>query len=214
MPLKDNDTFDAIIRVGQRMHRQGLTVVASGNISARTDGGCLITASGAACADLGPDDLVRLSLDGGHDANVRPSSEWRFHADIYRTRREVNGIVHAHPPFCTALACDRRDIPAFHYMVAVAGGTDIRCAPYATFGTAELSGNALKALEDRQACLLANHGMIAVGETVETALGLAVEVETLAEQYWRALQIGEPAVLNAQEMAAVLERFGSYRHRD
>jgi L-fuculose-phosphate aldolase len=212
--MKNGATAEAIIRVGQRMHQQRLTVGTSGNISARTKDGCLITASGAACADLGQNDLVPMSLDGTHDTGHRPSSEWRFHVEIYRTRPEVNGIVHAHPPFCTALACDNRSIPAFHYMVAVAGGTDIRCAPYATFGTAELSGNALKALEDRRACLLANHGMIAVGETVETALGLAVDVETLAEQYWRALQIGEPAILTTQQMAEVLERFDSYRRHD
>jgi len=214
MPVKNNNTADAIIRVGRRMHEQGLTVGTSGNISARTDTGCLITASGAACENLTPVELVALSLDGTYDADHPPSSEWRFHTDIYRTRSEINGIVHAHPPFCTALACDRRDIPAFHYMVAVAGGTDIRCAPYATFGTPELSDHALKALESRSACLLANHGMIALGENLDAALGLALDVETLAEQYWRALQIGEPTILSSQEMAEVLERFSTYRAKN
>ena len=139
-----------------------------------------------------------------------PSSEWRFHRDIYVARPELNAIVHAHSPFATTLACLARDIPAFHYMIAVAGGKDIRCAPYATFGTQELSDRALVALEGRQACLLANHGMIAVGSSLAKALALAVEVEALAEQYWRALQIGAPNLLSDAEMDIVLKKFQTY----
>ena len=142
-----------------------------------------------------------------------PSSEWRFHRDIYATRSEAQAIVHAHSPFATTLACLGRDIPAFHYMVAVAGGDDIRCAPYATFGTQDLSDHAMSALQGRRACLLAQHGMIALGSTLSTALALAVEVEALAEMYWRALQVGEPHVLSADEMRTVLAKFATYGKR-
>src|SRR5437764_111745 len=141
---------------------------------------------------------------------MAPKWEWRFHRDIYAVRIEVRAIVHAHSSFATTLACLGRGIPAFHYMVALAGGKDIRCAPYATFGTQALSDGALSALEGRRACLLANHGMIATGATLADALALAVEVEALAEQYWRALQIGEPRLLSEAEMAVVLEKFATY----
>jgi L-fuculose-phosphate aldolase len=147
----------------------------------------------------------------GKACGVRlPSSEWRFHRDIYRTRADANAIVHAHAPFATTLACHGRSIPAFHYMVAVAGGRDIRCAGYATFGTQALSDHVLAALEDRRACLLAHHGMIAVGGSLDKALALAVEVETLAEMYWRALALGNPENLSDAEMDIVLEKFATY----
>jgi len=150
----------------------------------------------------------------GHDewhGTHAPSSEWRLHRDIYARFTEANAVVHAHSPFATTLACLDRGIPAFHYMIAMAGGNDIRCAPYATFGTQELSDAALSALDGRKACLLAHHGMIAVGDSLQAALALAVEVETLAEMYWRALQIAEPTVLAADEMARVLEKFSHYK---
>jgi L-fuculose-phosphate aldolase len=139
-----------------------------------------------------------------------PSSEWRFHRDIYCARPEIGAIVHTHAPFATTLACLDRGIPPFHYMIAVAGGRDIRCAPYATFGTQALSDHAVAALDGRRACLLAHHGMIAAGDSLAQALALAVEVETLAEMYWRALQIGEPRLLPDDEMRVVLEKFRSY----
>ena len=139
-----------------------------------------------------------------------PSSEWRFHFDIYRHKNDVNAVVHAHSSFATTLSCVEMAVPAFHYMVAVAGGNSIRCAPYATFGTQSLSDNALIALEDRKACLLANHGMIATAGSLESALALAVEVEALCEQYWRALQIGKPNLLSDAEMAVVVEKFKTY----
>lgn len=147
----------------------------------------------------------------GAPASRRPSSEWRLHAAILAHRPDVSAVVHVHPPFATALACHRRGIPAFHYMVAVAGGDSIRCAPYATFGTEELARAAVAALEVRRACLLAHHGLVAVGASPGAALELALAVETLAEQYWRALQLGEPPVLDAEEMARVVERFREYR---
>jgi L-fuculose-phosphate aldolase len=156
------------------------------------------------------DDIVEMTLEGEVRGSREPSSEWRFHRDIYLARPDADAIVHAHSTFATALACLGRDIPAFHYMVAVAGGSDIRCARYATFGTQELSDNALAAIAGRTACLLANHGMIAVGASLDAALALAVEVEALAEQYWAALQVGEPNMLSEAEMAIVLQRFRSY----
>ena len=139
-----------------------------------------------------------------------PSSEWRFHRDIYRARPGVHAIVHTHSPFATTLACLDRAIPPFHYTVAAAGGRDIRCAPYATFGTQQLSDRVTAALEDRTACLLAHHGMIAVGDSLDAALALAIDVETLAEMYWRALQIGEPAQLSDAEMDVVIAKFATY----
>jgi L-fuculose-phosphate aldolase len=141
---------------------------------------------------------------------ANPSSEWRFHHDIYLQRPDVNAIVHCHSAFATSLACLHKGVPAFHYMIAVAGGPNIRCAPYALFGTQELSNQALRALQDRKACLLANHGMIAVGRDLADALGIAVEVESLCEQYWRALQIGEPIILSDAQMAEVMEKFKTY----
>jgi L-fuculose-phosphate aldolase len=149
-------------------------------------------------------------MDGAPRGTRKPSSEWRIHRDVFAARPEVNAVLHAHASYATALACLGRTIPAFHYMVAVAGGSDIRCAPYATFGTQELSDGALAALEDRTACLLANHGMIALGESLEAALALAVEVETLAQQYCCALQIGTPNRLSEDEMAVVLAKFKDY----
>lgn len=209
--MKNSATVDALIHAGREMHERGLTTGTSGNLSARTDQGCLITASGAACTELSPDRLVQLSPDGEHDAHQRPSSEWRFHRDIYANRDDVNAVVHAHPLFCTALACAGLEIPPFHYMVAVAGGRNIRCAPYATFGTQALSDNALAALDGRRGCLLANHGMIATGADLDAAVALAVEMENLAAQYWHALQVSEPVLLSEDEMAEALERFKSYR---
>lgn len=204
------DLRQAVIATALDMNALGINRGKSGNVSARIDTGLLITPSGMPYADIAPDDVVAMGLDGSADARRKPSSEWRFHRDIYASRDDVHAIVHAHSPFATTLACLDRGIPAFHYMIAVAGGTDIRCAPYATFGTQQLSDHALRALAGRRACLLAHHGMIAVGESLKAALALAVEVETLAEMYWRALQIGEPANLAPDEMDAVLRKFEDY----
>jgi L-fuculose-phosphate aldolase len=192
------------------MNARGLNRGKSGNVSARTEAGFLVTPTGLAYESMRAEDIVEMALDGTARGPRAPSSEWRFHRDIYAARAEVRAIVHAHSPFATTLACLGRGIPAFHYMIAVAGGSDIRCAPYATFGTQALSDHALRALEERKACLLANHGMIAVGPKLAEALALAVEVEALAEQYWRALQIGEPILLSEAEMRVVLEKFSTY----
>jgi L-fuculose-phosphate aldolase len=199
-----------IIVTALAMNARGINRGKSGNVSARIEGGFLITPSGLAYESIVPEDIVAMTLGGEPQGSLLPSSEWRFHRDIYASRSDADAIVHAHSPFATTLACLGRDIPAFHYMIAVAGGKDIRCAPYATFGTQALSDHALAALEARKACLLANHGMIAIGATLAAALALAVEVEALAEQYWRALQIGAPNLLSDAEMDVVLAKFQSY----
>jgi L-fuculose-phosphate aldolase len=203
----------ALLDAARAMHQRGLSQGTSGNLSARAPEGMLITPSAVPYDDLTPEDMVLMDLDGQvlEGGDRKPSSEWRMHAALLAARPDAGAVLHAHPMFCTTLACLRRDIPPFHYMIAVAGGDSIRCAPYATFGTPELAGHAVTALEDRRACLLANHGMVALGETPAAALALAAEVETLAAQYWRALQVGEPVLLSAEEMAEVRERFGSYR---
>jgi L-fuculose-phosphate aldolase len=204
----------AIVDTARSMNAAGINRGKSGNVSARWREGAfdgfLITPSGVPYERTRPEDIVAVDRHGNATGGLEPSSEWRFHRDIYRARSDVAAIVHAHAPFATTLACLDRGIPAFHYMVAVAGGPDIRCAPYATFGTQALSDHAVAALDGRKACLLAHHGMIAVGADLEGALALAVEVETLAEIYWRALQVGEPAVLPAAEMDEVLRRFATY----
>ncbi|MAU59783.1 MAG: class II aldolase [Parvibaculum sp.] len=189
----------------------GLSPQMSGNVSARMGERVFITPSGVAYTDLMPGDLSEIALDGRVlSGPFPPSSEWHMHCAIYEAFPEAGGIVHAHSDFATVLAVMKREIPPFHYMVAVAGGKDIRVAPYATFGTEELARNAVTALEGRRACLLAHHGQIAFGPTVEDALHLAHEVETLSAQYWRALQLGEPDLLPDEEMAVNVEKFRNY----
>jgi L-fuculose-phosphate aldolase len=211
--MDDAALREGIIATALRTIAVGLNRGTSGNVSARIAGGFLVTPSGLAYESTRPEDIVAVAQDGSARGSRLPSSEWRFHRDIYAARPEVAAIVHAHSPFATTLACLGRSIPAFHYMIAVGGGSDIRCAPYATFGTQELSEHAVRALEGRKACLLANHGMIAIGGSLAAALALAIEVEALAEQYWRALQIGEPNLLPEAEMAVVLEKFRTYGQR-
>ena len=199
-----------IIATALRMNELRINRGRSGNVSARAGDGFLVTPSGLSYEETRPEDIASVTLAGDASGPRLPSSEWRFHRDIYVARRDVGAIVHTHSTFATTLACLGRDIPAFHYMVAVAGGKDIRCASYATFGTQALSDHALVALEARKACLLANHGMIAVGASLAEALALAVEVEALAEQYWRTLQTGTPNLLSDAEMEVVLDKFSRY----
>jgi L-fuculose-phosphate aldolase len=201
---------EAIISAGRRMNAAGLNQGTSGNLSHRVENGFLVTPTGMEYDVLRPEDIVLMRFDGRHEGERLPSSEWRFHRDILAARPEVNAVLHTHSLSSTAVSCLRRSIPPFHYMVAAAGGTDIRCAPYATFGTEELSRNALAALEGRKACLLANHGLITVGTDLPSAFKLAIEVETLAAMYLRALQVGEPVLLDEAEMAVVLEKFRTY----
>ena len=212
---KDTSRFDdaaqQVARAARRMHEVGLSPGTSGNVSARRDGHVWITPSGVPYAELFPERIVSMTLDGAVvETGGTPSSEWRLHLGIYRARPGVGGIVHTHSPYATALACLREEIPAFHYMVAVAGGAPIRCAPYATYGTPALAHHAVAALEDRRACLLANHGVVALGATPAQALHLAQEVEALARQYVLARQVGDPIILDDDEMQRVLERFADY----
>jgi L-fuculose-phosphate aldolase len=187
----------------------------SGNLGVRCDDGLLITPSGVPYDVLEPNQIVSLGLDGERrEQGLRPSSEWQLHTAILRARSDAAAIVHTHSPYATALACTRQGIPAFHYMVAVAGGVDIRCARYATFGTRELADCAVAALAERQACLLANHGVVALGSSIERAESLAFEVENLARQYAIALRFGAPALLSSTEMEDVLERFSDYGQPD
>lgn len=202
----------AVIATSLSMSRSGLSPGKSGNVSVRTKEGMLITPSGVPYESLKPADIVRVLWDGeAPPGQLVPSSEWHFHLGVYRARADAGAIVHTHSPFATALACLRKGIPSFHYMVAVAGQDHIPCAPYATFGTPKLASNIVRALgEAGLASLMANHGQIALGPTLEKALALAHEVETLAGQYLRALTIGEPALLPRAEMKRVLEKFKGY----
>ncbi len=193
-----------------RLAARGLYFGTAGNISARLPKGFLITPTGIPSDEIRASDMVEMDSAGRHKGRLAPSSEWRFHRDIFKTRGDVNAIVHTHSTFATALSCLRRDVPAFHYMVAKAGGGSIRCARYATFGTAALSRNALKALAGRRACLLANHGLIALGADLASARRLAEEVEALCEQYWAALAIARPVMLPSPEMARVAAKFRTY----
>lgn len=196
------------------MNASGLNQGTSGNLSVRCDEGFLITPSGMDYAGLETDDIVSMDLDGKPRGTRKPSSEWRFHAAIYRHRPEANAILHAHPVHCSALACLDKGIPAFHYMVAAAGGKDIRCADYATFGTPELSDNVIRALEGRKACLMAHHGLTCFEKDLARVLALAIEVENLANVYCRILAIGDARVLPDGEMERVLDKFRSYGVQD
>lgn len=203
---------ESVVSVAREMSARGLGVGTSGNVSARAGGGMLVTPSAVPYASMEAGDVVLVDLDGRIlDGERKPTTEWPMHAAIYRARPDVDAVLHTHATFCTTLATLRMGIPPFHYMVAVAGGDSIRCAPYATFGSPELAELAVQALRDRRACLLAHHGMVALGSSPGAALELAAEVETLAELYWRALQVAEPVHLTADEMADALEQFGKYR---
>lgn len=200
----------ALINAALLLDAKGVNQGMSGNLSVRHDNGYLITPSGMAYDQCTPDDMVWMGFDGSSNGQRKPSSEWRFHHDILASRPEIGAVIHTHSRFATTLACLQRDIPAFHYMIAMAGGNSIRCTPYATFGTQALSDLALEALQERKACLLGNHGLIVLGETLERALALTIEVESLCEMYWRTLQIGQPILLSDAEMAVVQEKFKHY----
>lgn len=206
---------EQLLQVSQQLASLGLNRGTSGNASVRANNelgqsGFLITPSGMSPDKMTPSDMVWMDFAGNAVETRKPSSEWRFHLDILLDKPQVKAVIHTHSMFATTLSTLRRDIPAFHYMIALAGGDSIRCAPYALFGSQQLSDYAVQALHDRKACLLANHGMIAVGETLEKALNITQEVETLCEQYLRALQVGGPCVLSQQEMLEVQEKFKGY----
>jgi L-fuculose-phosphate aldolase len=199
-----------IVETCRRMNALGINQGTSGNASARIEGGLLLTPTSLPYDEMTEDDVVVMRPDGTYEGARLPSTEWRFHRDIINARPEVGAIVHAHPTFATTIAITGRDIPALHYMVAAAGGNTVRCAPYATFGTPELSANALEALEGRSACLLAHHGMIATGPDLRRALWLAVEVETLARQYYYTLALGGPPLLPDDEIERVRHKMQNY----
>jgi L-fuculose-phosphate aldolase len=199
-----------LIEAALAMNGSGLNQGASGNLSVRCEDGFLITPSGMDYAGLCTADIVWMDLDGSSRGVRKPSSEWRFHAAIYQNRPEANAVLHAHPVNCSALACLNKGIPAFHYMVAMAGGRDIRCADYATFGAPELSEFVIKALQDRKACLMAHHGLTCFEKDLPRALALAIEVEHLASVYSRILTIGDAEILTDDEMDKVLDKFSSY----
>lgn len=211
--MNQSDLRQQVVDTARLSVERGLNQGSSGNVSVRCGNGMLITPSGLATDALGPNDIVYLPFEGEPEGDLPPSSEWRFHRDIYLKRPEANAVVHAHSPFAVSLACLRRGIPSFHYMVALAGGKDIHCAEYATFGTQALSDNIIEALKDRRACLMANHGLVAFGDDAERALYLAVEVEALCEQFWRAALMGQPVLLSDAEMAEVIKRFKGYGKR-
>lgn len=201
---------ERVIQTCLAMNETGLNTGKSGNVSVRNEKGFMISASGVAYDAMKPSDVVQMDLEGGYFGSVLPSSEWRMHMDIYRARPEAGAIVHTHAAHATAISCLREDVPAFHYMIGVTGGSTLRCAPYASFGTAELSDGMLQAIEGRNACLLANHGMICFAQTLDAALALAIEIETLCRQYVLARQLGDPVVLDDAEMNDILLRFRSY----
>ena len=210
---KKEDLKEKIIFVARALEKAGMNHATSGNISARIAGGLLITPSSIPYQEMQAKDLISIDMDGRNLEAIstkkyhQPSSEWKLHADILRHRKEINAVVHCHSVNATAIACHKRSIPSFHYMTAAAGGDNIRCAEYATFGSSELSNNTIKALECRFACLLAQHGQVAIANNLENALRLAVEVESLANLYLKASLLGEPKLLSKSEMKRVLKKF-------
>lgn len=213
-----------VLATARAMNASGINRGSAGNVSARRADGFIITPTGMAYDDCTAADMVKVMRSGiqadGADGTAseetrrKPSSEWRFHRDIYAARPEAGAVVHTHSPFATALACQEECVPAFHYMVARFGGADVRCATYATFGSQELSDAIVAALDGRCACLMAHHGMVVFGRDCDHALALAVELETLCEQYWRVLQLGAPKLLPADEMTRVLAKFATYGQQD
>jgi L-fuculose-phosphate aldolase len=205
-----SDLRAEVLATARAMNGAGLNRGTAGNVSVRHEDGFFVTPTGMDYDDSLAEDVVFVGLDGRVEGRRKPSSEWRFHRDIYAARPGAAAIIHTHAPFATALACCGEPIPPFHYMIARFGGADIRCAPYATFGTQELSDAMLTALQGRSACLMAHHGMLVFGGDLKQALALAVEFEALCEQYWRVLALGPAKLLPADEMLRVIEKFGDY----
>ena len=216
-----NDLKEEVIKFSQKLNSTNLSPLRSGNVSVRTtsDGieGFLITPSGKKYETLKVEDIVFLELNKEYDflkifnSGLNPSSEWRFHQDIYLKKKEAKAIVHAHSPHATAVSTHGKAIPAFHYMIALAGGDDIKCAKYGTFATKELSKNILNALEKRKACLMSNHGQVAFGQNLKQAFELAEEVENICHQYIIALKLGQPKILSFSEMQKILEKIKNYK---
>ncbi len=202
-----------LLDTSRRMVELGLNRGTAGNASVRCGNDILITPSATPVAEMGEQDMVLIAADGQVLKGRKPSSEWRFHRDILQARPEIGAVLHMHSTFATTIACLGRDVPAVHYHIAIAGGDSIRCTPYTIFGEQNLSDLALEALRDRKACLLGNHGMIALGRDLDDALSVALEVEYLCEIYWRTLQAGEPQILTPQQMHEVKQKFVEYKKR-
>jgi len=213
--MKNSEKRKEVIKYSIKLNTTNLSPLRSGNISVRSIEnnveGFLITPSGKKYDTLKEEDIVFVSSDGNHDTNLKPSSEWRFHKDIYLKKAEAKAIVHAHSPHATAVSAHGKDIPAFHYMIALAGGDSIKCAKYATFGTQELSNNIINALENRKACLMSNHGQVAFGENLESTFELAEELENICHQYINTIKLGEPKILSSSEMDVILEKVKNYK---
>ena len=206
-----NSSKKEVIKFAKMLNDKKLSALRSGNISIRYKNGFLITPSGQKYSSLKEKDIVYINLDGEYNKNQNPSSEWRFHQDIYNSKKNAKAIVHSHSTNATALSTHNKKIPSFHYMVALAGGTDIKCAKYATFGTRELSKNILRALKGRKACLIANHGQIAFENSLPKAFELAEEVENISLQYITSLKLGKPKILSIKEMKKVLSKAKNYK---
>ena len=202
----DLDLRTEMVDICRRMNSSGINQGTAGNLSVRSGGGFLITPTSLPYERMGPEDIVEMDFEGTYAGRHRPSSEWRFHRDILKHRTDIDVVLHCHSVYATTLAVHHKTIPSFHYMTGVAGGTTIRCARYATYGTQQLSDNALEALEDRLACLLGQHGQISLGRNLEAALWLAIEVETLSRLYVQALTLGDPPILSDDEMARVIQQ--------
>ncbi len=215
--MKNLEKREEVIKYSIKLNTTNLSPLRSGNISVRSIEnsveGFLITPSGKKYDTLKQEDIVFVTSDGNHDTNLKPSSEWRFHKDIYLKKPDAKAIVHAHSPHATAVSAHGKDIPAFHYMIALAGGDSIKCANYATFGTQELSNNIINALENRKACLMSNHGQVAFGENLESAFELAEELENICHQYINTIKLGEPKILSSSEMDVILEKVKNYKKR-
>ncbi|MBX9456818.1 MAG: class II aldolase/adducin family protein [Rhizobium sp.] len=212
--MSSQDLRQSLIDASLDADIERINVGTTGNMSIRIDSGMLITPSGIPSRKLEPDTIVAMDLDGQWSGNVKPSSEWALHAAIYKARPEVQAVVHAHPDHCVALSCARIGLPAFHYMIAGFGGDDVRCSRYATFGSPELADVTVEALENRTACLLANHGMVTVGSTLAEAYGRALKLETLARQYMLCRSFAEPVLLNDKELVDVKQRYKTYGRQD
>ena len=213
--MKNLEKRKEVIKYSIKLNTTNLSPLRSGNISVRSIEnsveGFLITPSGKKYDTLKEEDIVFVSSDGNHDTNLKPSSEWRFHKDIYLKKTDAKAIVHAHSPHASAVSAHGKDIPAFHYMIALAGGDSIKCAKYATFGTQELSDNIIDALENRKACLMSNHGQVAFGENLESAFELAEELENICHQYINTIKLGDPKILSSSEMDVILEKVKNYK---
>ncbi len=214
--VADKEKASQIVEASKRLVSTGMNRGSCGNVSMRSEtmqngsGSFLITPSGTDPEKMTPDSICLMNMSGETAGNGKPSSEWRMHRDIYHARSDIHAVVHTHSPFATTLACMQLEVPPFHYMIAVTGGNTIPCAPYALFGSQELSDSALDCLENRYACLLAHHGMLALGHSLDHAMAIAIEVESLCEQYWRILQTGHLKILSDKQMSAVHEKFRDY----